>query len=343
MTDTLRVSDLTVRYGDVVAVDGVSFDVGGGTLAALVGPSGCGKTSILRAIAGFEMPARGTISIGGDTVVSATSFVQPERRRIGMLFQQGALFPHLDVFENVAFGLRNGERDRAIDTLRLVGLEDLRSRRPHELSGGQQQRVALARALAPRPRLLLLDEPFAALDAPLRVRLRADIREILKETGTTAVLVTHDQEEALSIAEQVSVLRAGKILQTGTPREVYEHPLSTDVANLVGDANLVEATISGGRVSTPLGTLATSAKDGPCIVRVPTESIVPSESGARGVVAASHFYGHDVVDEVRLDDGRLVRMRLPQSTGEPGTVVRIGLKPQEYRVFLPDGSVVVAR
>lgn len=335
MSANLAVRNLTVRYGDVVAVDSVSLAVDGGTLAALVGPSGCGKTSILRAIAGFETPAGGSIEVGGESVDG----MPPEKRRIGMLFQQGALFPHLSVIQNVAFGLRDRNDDRAIDALRLVGLENLRSRRPHELSGGQQQRVALARALAPQPRLILLDEPFAALDASLRTRLREEVRDILRRTATTAVLVTHDQEEALSIADEVSVMRHGRILQSCSPREIYDRPRTEDVARLVGDANLLEATIACGSMVTPFGPLRLDAADGNCVIRVATESLAVTSDGAPGTIISSRFYGHDVVDEVQLEDGRTVRVRLPRSAGEIGTRVKIALKPGTYRVFLATGEV----
>jgi iron(III) transport system ATP-binding protein len=331
----LEIHDLTVRYGDVVAVDRVSLSVEGGTLAALVGPSGCGKTSILRAIAGFETPAAGTIAVGGQQIGA----LPPEKRRVGMLFQQGALFPHLTVIENVAFGLPRRDDVRAVRTLQLVGLENLRDRRPHELSGGQQQRVALARALAPQPRLILLDEPFAALDAPLRARLREEVRDILRQTSTTGVLVTHDQEEALSIADAVSVMGHGRILQSGSPREIYDRPRSEDVARLVGDANLMEAAVSNGAITTPFGVLPLDAQDGPCIVRIATENLTLAPGGARGVIVTSHFYGHDVVDDVRLDDGRTIRVRLPHSAGDPGTKVNVALKPGTYRVFLATGDV----
>jgi iron(III) transport system ATP-binding protein len=334
----LAIRDLTVRYGDVVAVDHASLDVRGGALAALVGPSGCGKTSILRAIAGFEPLVAGSIRIDGESIDG----LPPEKRRIGMLFQQGALFPHLTVGENVAFGLSRRNDPRADDTLRLVGLDDLKHRYPHELSGGQQQRVALARALAPQPRVVLLDEPFAALDAPLRARLREEVRDILRRTATTAVLVTHDQEEALSIADEVAVMEKGRILQSGSPREVYEQPVSLQVAKLIGDANLIEAVVSRGLIETPFGPLQTEAPDGPCVIRVATESLCLNDSGETGVITGSRFYGHDVVDEVRLRAGQSVRVRLPQTAGAAGTTVKVSLKPAVYRVFLRSGEISAA-
>ena len=334
MSADLYVRDLTVRYGDVVAVDNVTLSVEGGTLAALVGPSGCGKTSILRAIAGFETPAAGTIAVGGERVDG----LPPEKRRVGMLFQQGALFPHLSVIENVAFGLPGTNDERAAAALRLVGLANLGNRRPHELSGGQQQRVALARALAPQPRMILLDEPFAALDAPLRARLREEVRDILRQTATTGVLVTHDQEEALSIADIVSVMRHGRILQSGTPREIYDRPGSEEVARLVGDANLFEAAVANRTITTPLGAFRIDATDGSCVIRIATESFTISDDGAPAVVLSSRFYGHDVVDEAQLEDGRTVRVRLPRTAGVAGSTVRIRLRPGTYRVFLASGG-----
>ena len=344
MSDDLRIRNLTVRYGDVVAVDDVTLDVTGGSLAALVGPSGCGKTSVLRAIAGFETPAAGTIEVAGEVLTDSSVFVPAEKRRVGMLFQQGALFPHLNVMQNVAFGLRRRDADRAMEALRLVGLEDLAKRKPHELSGGQQQRVALARALAPQPRCVLLDEPFGALDAPLRARLREEVRDILKRTGTTAVLVTHDQEEALSIADEVSVMRDGRLLQSGSPRAVYEEPASEEVARLVGDSNLLDVSIASRRIDTSLGSFRTDAPDGPAVLRIPTESLRLGNdgSGAPVVIEGSRFYGHDVVDQVRLPDGRAIRVRLPRSSGEVGATVHIALRREPYRLFLDDGTVAAA-
>ena len=330
MSTALEVKDLTVRYGDAVAVDAATFAVEEGALAALVGPSGCGKTSLLRAIAGFERPARGSITIGGADVAN----VPPEKRHVGMVFQQGALFPHLSVLDNVAFGLRRGETDRALESLALVGLADLASRRPHELSGGQQQRVALARAMAPRPSLVLLDEPFGGLDAALRVRLRDEVRTILRDTSTTAVLVTHDQEEALSIADQVSVMQSGKILQTGTPRQIYDEPSNEAVAELIGDAHLLPAMIMDGRVVTPFGALRVDAPDGRCVVRLSSEDLTIDPTGTPATIVNSHFYGHDVVDEVQLGDGRKFRVRGPRSAGSPGTRVGVRLRSARIRVLM---------
>ena len=213
----LRCDGLSKAFGDAAAVDDASFHVTAGTVLALLGPSGCGKTTTLRLIAGLDRPDAGTIVLGGSEVQGPDVSVPPERRRVGLVFQDYALFPHLDVRANVGFGLsrRNGRAARVAETLELVGLSALASRMPHELSGGQQQRVALARALAPNPRVVLLDEPFSNLDAALRNDLRNDVRRVLRESGTTAVFVTHDQEEALSLADQVAVMIDGRVLQVG--------------------------------------------------------------------------------------------------------------------------------
>ena len=338
MSAAVDVRGLVVRYDDVVAVEEASLHVPAGAFAVLVGPSGCGKTSFLRAVAGFEKPAAGSITIGDALVAGEGRFVAPEARRIGMMFQEGALFPHLSVLENVAFG---ANRSRAEEMLRLVSLETLADRWPHELSGGQQQRVALARALAPSPRVVLLDEPFGGLDAALRGRLRDEVREILRLTGTTAILVTHDQEEALSIADQISVMDRGRILQTGIARDIYDAPRCAEVAELVGDANLFQGTIAGGVVHTPFGEVRAEAQDGPCIIRIRTEDLCEAGSGGvTGVIVRSRFFGHDAVDDVKLEDGRIVRVRVPQSAGPPGTRVHLGLRVSQLRLFPAAGGAV---
>jgi iron(III) transport system ATP-binding protein len=250
----LRVSQLRKSFGMVQAVDDVSFEVDHGGVLGVLGPSGCGKTTVLRLIAGFERPDAGTVEIGGRVVADTRRQLPPERRRVGMVFQEAALFPHLDVAANIGFGLpRPGHAARVAELTALVGLAGLSARMPHELSGGQQQRVALARALAPEPELVLLDEPFSGLDATLRAELRDEVREILRAAGATVVFVTHDREEALAMADRVAVMRAGRIEQVSTPAELYLRPINRFVAGFVGHANLVPGRVVGGEVETRLG------------------------------------------------------------------------------------------
>lgn len=249
-----RTLALTKRFGDVTAVDCVDLDVRRGEFLSVLGPSGCGKTTLLRLVAGFERPDSGGIEIGGRVVAGPRRHLPPEERRIGMVFQESALFPHLDVAGNIGFGLARRDRQRRIaELVALVGLAGLQRRMPHELSGGQQQRVALARALAPHPALILLDEPFSSLDATLRSQLRGDVREILRSAGATTLFVTHDQGEALEISDRVAVMRAGRIEQVSTPDELYLRPVNRFVAGFVGEANLLPGEVRHGEVQTLVG------------------------------------------------------------------------------------------
>jgi len=237
---TLRVHEVCKRFGRTVAVDRVSFDLGEREVLVLVGPSGCGKSTVLRMIAGLHTVDSGEIELGGVTVSSTTASMPPERRGVGLVFQEHALFPHLSVAANVGFGVRRGDKHAQVDAmLQLVGLAGLGGRYPHELSGGERQRVALARALAPEPHLLLLDEPFASLDPNLRTRLRDDVVAILRATGTPAVFVTHDQGEALAVGDRIAVMRSGSIEQIGTPEDVYHQPVDHFVASFMGEAAFV--------------------------------------------------------------------------------------------------------
>lgn len=239
----LRIASLCKNYGKSPAVCGVDLAVAPGEILTLLGPSGCGKTTTLRLIAGFERPDRGEVTIGGKVVASGSHWIAPEERGVGMVFQDYALFPHLTVAENVAFGLGKADtgnrKQRVSQMLRLVGLEEQKDRYPHNLSGGQQQRVALARALAPRPALVLLDEPFSNLDASLRVQMREEVRRILKESGAAAIFVTHDQKDALAISDRVVVMNQGLVEQVGSPREIYQFPHTAFVARFVGQTNLL--------------------------------------------------------------------------------------------------------
>ena len=252
----------------VTALDGVDLTVHSGGLHAVIGPSGCGKTTLLRMLAGFDGPDAGEIRFDGEVVADRKRVLAPERRRVGLVPQDGALFPHLDVAANVAFGLqghsRADRRRRVEELLELTGLEGLGPRRPHELSGGQQQRGPLARALAPGPSVVLLDEPFSSLDTQLRTSLRDQVAQALRATGATALLVTHDQTEAFAIADQVSLMRAGRLVATGSPTELYHHPVDLAAARFVGDVIAIPGTAGGdhlvrcslGRLPTPSPTTA---------------------------------------------------------------------------------------
>jgi iron(III) transport system ATP-binding protein len=319
---------LVKRFGAEVALDGFELEVPPGTILGLLGPSGCGKTTALRVIAGFERPDAGTVSIGGRTVVGDGSWVPPERRRIGMVFQDHALFPHMTVAANLAYGLQPPVPGRVGEVLDLVGLTGLEHRMPHELSGGEQQRVALGRALAPDPAVILLDEPFSSLDATLRERMRRDVRRILGEAGTAAVFVTHDQEEALSMADVVAVMRRGRVLQVGTPSTLYRHPSSPWVAGFVGESELIDGRAEIGKVTTPLGVFPQFGPlRGDVLVMIRPEWIhpVPAADGA-AVVADREFYGHDQLLVLEFADGRTVTSRIGNSPRlEIGDTVDIGV------------------
>ncbi len=310
----VEVAGARKAFGPVTALDGADLWVEAGTLTAVLGPSGCGKTTLLRAVAGFERLDEGTISVGGRVVAGPGVQVPPERRRVGIVPQEQALFPHLSVAANVGFGLPRGpERAPRVDAmLELAGLAGLGGRMPHELSGGQQQRVALARALAPAPSVVLLDEPFANLDAALRVTLRTEVRRILRASGATAMFVTHDQEEALSTADTVAVMRAGRVVQSGTPDEVYRNPADLWVARFVGDANVLGGELVGeGKVSCVLGVLecrgdaalATSGGTRVQVVVRPEQLRLTPSPVAGAVLHDRQYFGHDALARVTLPDG----------------------------------------
>lgn len=313
MTDhpTLRVSNLSKRFGRVEVLRGVSFDAPDGSVTAVLGPSGQGKTTLLRLIAGFERVDQGSIEIDGALVGSPDVHVRPDRRGVGIVPQDGALFPHLTVAGNIGFGLPRGSASRIAEMTRLVGLEGMNDRRPSEISGGQQQRVALARALAPSPHLVLLDEPFSALDAGLRAGIRDEVIAILRQTGTTTLLVTHDQEEAMSIADHVVVLLDGVVAQQGSPSDIYESPASVEVARFIGDANLLTARVADGLVTHVLGAQPCDRNDGPVTVLVRPEQLSIAGDGRPGIVERRAYYGHDGTLGVRLMNGELVSVRVP--------------------------------
>jgi iron(III) transport system ATP-binding protein len=330
----LRLQAVTKRFarGDPPAVDGLELEVAPGEILALLGPSGCGKTTTLRMIAGFEWPDRGTIELRGRRVAGQGAAVPPEARGIGIVFQDYALFPHLSVEDNVGFGLarlpRAARHRRVHEVLALVDLASLAGRFPHELSGGQQQRVALARALAPAPALTLLDEPFSSLDADLRAQMREEIARILRQTGTTAVFVTHDQEEAFALADRVGVLNTGHLEQLATPYEVYHHPATRFVAEFVGAADFIPGFVAESGTTTELGPIA-SPPGHP--VGLPVDIMIRPDDidfithpEGDAVVTARQFRGAEHLYRIRLPSGACVHSVQPSTTVYPaGTRVRV--------------------
>ena len=322
MTDAppaLRADGLSRRYRGVTALADFTLDVEAGEFCAILGPSGSGKTTALRLIAGFERPDGGTLELFGEPTAGGGTFVPPDRREVGMVFQDYALFPHMNVAENVAYGLRGGvssgreRRERVAEVLDLTGLTGLATRGVHELSGGEQQRAALARALAPGPRLLLLDEPFSNLDAGLRERLRLEVREIIRRAGATAILVTHEQEEALSLADRVAFMWRGRIEQAAPPETIYREPGTLRVATNIGDAIVLPAEASAGRVRSPFGEHAAPEGAAECVVVVRPEDVLVAPAGEPGVpaeVLGRTFYGHDQMLDVRTRDGADLRVRV---------------------------------
>ncbi len=307
----LALQGITKCFGTTVAVDAADLEVARGEFFALLGPSGCGKTTLLRLVAGFERPDAGAIEIDGRRVAGAGTWVPPERRRVGVVFQDYALFPHLDVAGNVGFGLPRARRARRVaEVLELVGLEGHARRRPGELSGGQQQRIALARALAPEPRLVVLDEPWSAVDAVRREELRLELARILRTAGVTVVLVTHDREEAFTLADRVALQRDGRILQTGAPEQLYLDPTDAWCARFLGTSNLIP-TAEGAR-----------------LVRPELVGLEEDPAAAAEVVERT-FLGHDVLYRVRLDDGTVLSSQRPSTE-------RVGLGSR-VRVTYLDG------
>ena len=304
---------LKKQFGPHPAVDGVSLTAGRGELMTLLGPSGCGKTTTLRLVAGFESPDSGTIAIGGTTVAGPGASVPPEKRRVGIVFQDYSLFPHLDVRSNVAYARKRARRrERSTDELlEMVGLNGMADRMPYELSGGEQQRAALARSLAAEPDVVLLDEPFSNLDASLRARLRMDVREVLRTAGATAIFVTHDIEEALSISDRVAIMFEGRLVQTAEPEELYSRPASKRIARSLGDANFIRGDGQGDRVATEIGTLQVARPvKGPVDVMLRPEWLsVTEDPGGAGRVVDRVFYGHDQIVQIRLESGVELRVR----------------------------------
>jgi iron(III) transport system ATP-binding protein len=332
---------LVKSYRGVPAVQGFEATINQGEILALLGPSGCGKTTVLRLIAGFERPEAGSISIGGRVVAAPGLFVPPEQRKVGMVFQHYALFPHLSVGRNVAYGLSGkGQRERVREMLEVVGLGGLEERMPHELSGGQQQRVALARALAPRPAVLLLDEPFSNLDADLRAAMRGQVREILKRVGTTALFVTHDQEEALFMGDRVAVMSAGRLEQAAVPEALFLAPATRFVAEFIGQASFVPASVAEGGLHSELGFLPqpVGAPHGTLveIVARPDDLALTADPNGNARIVSRTFRGGEYLYEVALDSQRTVRCVCNHVQDyAPATRVRVELTPGHALAWFP--------
>jgi putrescine transport system ATP-binding protein len=309
----VRVDRVTKRFGAVSAVHDVTLDIFAGEFFALLGPSGCGKTTLLRLIAGFEQPDEGRIFIGGADVTEMPAHKRP----VNMMFQSYALFPHMNVEKNVAFGLKQERTSRGemaarvAEMLRLVQLTDLGKRRPDQLSGGQKQRVALARALAKGPKLLLLDEPLAALDRKLREQTQFELKEVQRRLGTAFLVVTHDQEEASVMASRIAVMRAGKLEQIGTPAEIYARPASRFVAEFIGDINILEADVNATHGATSAGASVTAIR--PERISIQSEA-GGADAGVPGIVDDFAFRGSDTLYRVRLESGRVLRVIAPNSS-----------------------------
>jgi iron(III) transport system ATP-binding protein len=315
------------RFGAVEALSGVRLDVERGELLAVLGPSGCGKTTLLRVVAGFEEPDAGTVRVDGRACAGG-GWVPPECRGVGMVFQDYALFPHLSVAANVGYGLSRRRRaGRVAEVLELVGLGGLGDRRPHELSGGQQQRVALARALAPDPSIVLLDEPWSSIDPQLRSAMRDEVAAILRASGVTVVLVTHDQEEAFSLADRVALMDSGRIVQVGTPEEMYYRPASRRAAEFLGAANFIPA------ASPMTRRFVRGDEHGDLLVRPELVGLAPDDAGA-GEVVGREFRGHDVFYRVRLGDGSSICSQRPSNELVPlGAKVRVELHEGPVTLF----------
>ncbi|KPQ37764.1 MAG: ABC-type iron(III) uptake system ATPase component FbpC [Phormidesmis priestleyi Ana] len=353
-TPVLSCRNITKRFGRAIApaVAQVSFDLHKGDLLGLLGPSGCGKTTLLRLMAGFEIPDEtGQIELAGRLVCGAGLWVPPEQRQVGIVFQDYALFPHLSVLQNVEFGLkqlyRRGKlakkqiQELAHEALSLVGLESMKKRYPHELSGGQQQRVALARALAPRPPLILLDEPFSNLDVQVRLRLRQEVRDILKGVGASGVFVTHDQEEALAIADRVAVMHQGKIEQLDTPEGIYQSPASRFIAEFVTQANFVPAVRSAQGWKTELGLLemrpdnsfASVADQGDLMISQEDLQIVRDENGTL-IVQSRQFLGRVYQYSLLLKSGKVLEVRTAATQQlAVGDSVSVKINEKNVRLF----------
>jgi len=345
---TLHVENIHLGYGELPVIRGLTLELQPGDIGCLLGASGCGKTTALRAIAGFERLDQGEIRIGSRRVSAPDYWLPPEKRSVGMVFQDHALFPHLDVAANVGFGLRRLDRrtrdQRVGELLELTGLAGLQGRYPHELSGGQQQRVALSRALAPEPDVLLMDEPFSNLDTRLRRRMGEEIRGLLKARGTTTLLVTHDQQEAFSLADRIGLLRSGRMLQWDSPYQLYHRPVSPYVAAFTGRGSYLRATLSDGQLvhalgRSPLPADAPEAREFSLLVR--PDDLRPEADGLPARVIARKFQGAEFLYRLRLASGEEVNALFPSHCDfAPEATIHIGFDARHLVLFPADHAVV---
>jgi iron(III) transport system ATP-binding protein len=342
----LTLEGVTRRFGPVTALDAIDLDVKPGEIVSLLGHSGCGKTTLLRIAAGVEVPTSGRVLLDGREVASEATFVPPERRSIGLMFQDYALFPHLTLLRNVMFGLtalgRQAREQEARAALARVGLEHLAGSFPHEASGGEQQRAALARAIVPRPGILLMDEPFSGLDSRLRDSVRADTLSVLRETGATAVIVTHDPEEAMRMSDRIVLMRGGRIVQQGSAADLYDRPQSLFVGRFFSHLNEVEGVVASGRATTRIGDFpANGVPDGGQVVvaiRPQGVRLAPASrasSGAPGRIVSRHFLGEIDLFDVAVEgwDAYLVAKARADDALVPGAEVRVGFDPRDVLVF----------
>jgi iron(III) transport system ATP-binding protein len=338
---SLVLENIRRRFGATAAVDGADLAAGAGEITCLFGPSGCGKTTLLRVAAGFERPETGRVALDGALLSGDGVFVPPERRPIGFVFQEYVLFPHLNAARNVAFGLadvpRAERRRRAEAELAAAGLDGFGARYPHELSGGQQQRVALARALARRPKAMLLDEPFAAIDAALRARLRDDVRRLLKAAGAATILVTHDPEEALALADRVAIMRAGRIIECARPQELFETPRTPEGAALFPGAQSLAGAVRGEVAMTAFGPVpARSVGDGPArLVLLPGAARIAAGPGPARVLDV-RFRGPDWRVDLQGDDGKSLISAASLHPVAIGAAAGLAIEPALVRVFRAD-------
>ena len=341
----LNVADLYLSFGRTAVLQGFGFDLEAGEIACLLGHSGCGKTTALRAVAGFEQPERGRIALQGRTLSDGRLFVPPHLRRIGMVFQDYALFPHLNVADNIAFGLSGhsaeARKARVAELLALIGLPDYGGHYPHQLSGGQQQRVALARALAPKPELVLLDEPFSNLDADLRARLSKEVRSLLKQENTSALLVTHDQQEAFAMADKIGIMADGRLQQWDTPYNLYHNPATPAIAGFIGQGVLLRGQMSGSHcVRLALGEFCgvvphhcQSCREVDVLLR-PDDVVHDDNSPVSAEVLDKDFKGSYFIYTLKLDSGETVLAHVPSHHNHPiGSRIGIRLELEHLIAF----------